>query len=62
MNLFKSFALKWWQAGLFKLGLLALGIAIGAYWHNIFGGFLPLLLAIGALCLWYIAVIWWQQP
>ena len=30
MNLFKTFTLTWWQAGIFKVGLLALGIAVGA--------------------------------
>ncbi len=61
MNLFKNFTMKWWQAGLFKIGLLALGIAVGAYWHNLFGRFLPELITLGALCLWYIALLWWKQ-
>lgn len=39
MNIFKTFTLKWWQAGVFKVGMLALGISIGAYWHDVFGGY-----------------------
>lgn len=61
MNPFKTFTLKWWQGGIFKLGMWALGIAAGAYWHNIFGGYLPELTALGAVCLAYITVIWWLQ-
>jgi hypothetical protein len=39
MNLFKTFRLKWWQAGYFKLGALASGITIGAYCCDFFGGY-----------------------
>ena len=61
MNIFKSFTLQWWQAALFKLGLLALGIAAGAYWHGLFTGFLPVLIVLAALCLAYITLVWWKQ-
>jgi hypothetical protein len=61
MNIFKTFTLKWWQGGIFKLGMWALGIAVGAYWHNIFAGFLAALVAIGVICLTYITYIWYQQ-
>ena len=61
MNLFKTFTLKWWQAGIFKLGMWAIGIAVGAYWHNLFAGFLPTLIAIAAVCLAYTTYIWLQQ-
>jgi hypothetical protein len=61
MNLFKTFTLKWWQAGIFKAGLWALGIAVGAYWHSFFSIFLPELTAIGAVCLAYVIYIWLQQ-
>jgi hypothetical protein len=36
MNLFKTFTLTWWQAGSFKLGMWASGIAVGAHWHEFF--------------------------
>jgi hypothetical protein len=61
MNLFKSFTLQWWQAGLFKVGLLALGIAVGAYWHGLFTGFLPALIILAAICLAYVTYVWWKQ-
>ena len=51
VNLFKTFTLTWWQAGIFKVGMLALGIVIGAYWQEIFGGYLPLLIIMAAVSL-----------
>jgi hypothetical protein len=33
---FKSYIFTWWQIGIFKLALLAIGIAIGSYWHIFF--------------------------
>jgi hypothetical protein len=61
MNLFKTFTLKWWQTSLFKVGMLALGIAIGAYWHGFFGGYLLILLILAAASLAYVTYIWWTQ-
>lgn len=61
MNIFKSFTLKWWQAGVYKLGMLALGIAIGTYWHALFGGYLLILAIVAAASLAYISYIWWKQ-
>jgi hypothetical protein len=61
MNPFKTFTLKWWQGGLFKWGMLALGIAVGAYWHNLFGSFLPILIGFAVVTLAYVTVVWWKQ-
>jgi fatty acid desaturase len=61
MTLFKSFTLKWWQGALFKWGMLALGIAIGAYWHDFFDSYLPILLIVAAACLTYVTFVWWKQ-
>jgi hypothetical protein len=61
MNIFKTFTLKWWQAGLFKVGMLALGIAAGTYWHDLFGGYFTGLIAVAAASLAYITYVWWKQ-
>jgi len=61
MNPFKTFTLRWWQAGVFKWGMLALGIAIGAYWHDFFSGYLLILLAVAVVCLAYVTCVWWKQ-
>ena len=61
MNVFKTFTLKWWQAGLFKWGLLSLGIAAGAYWHEFFGRYLVVLIFMAAASLACITYVWWNQ-
>jgi hypothetical protein len=61
MNLFKTFTLKWWQAGLFKWGMLALGIAIGTYWHDFFGGYLLILVLLAVVSLTYVTYVWGKQ-
>jgi hypothetical protein len=61
MNLFKTFTLTWWQGALFKWGVLALGIAVGTYWHDIFSGYLPFLIILAVLSLAYITYVWWKQ-
>jgi len=61
MNLFKTFTLKWWQAVLFKWGMLALGIAIGTYWYGFFGSYLPILIIVALLSLAYVTYVWWKQ-
>ncbi|HXZ68401.1 MAG TPA: hypothetical protein VEH07_07430 [Alphaproteobacteria bacterium] len=61
MNLFKTFALTWWQTGLFKLGMLALGIVIGAFWHDVFSQYYAVLLIIAAISLSYVTYVWFRQ-
>jgi hypothetical protein len=61
MNVFKTFTLTWWQAGLFKLGLLSLGIAAGAYWHEFFGRYLAVLMIMAAASLACVTYVWRKQ-
>ena len=61
MNIFKTFTLKWWQTGLFKWGVLALGIVIGTYWHNFFSGYLPVLIIFAVVSLAYVTYVWAKQ-
>jgi len=61
MNIFKTFTLKWWQGALFKWGVLVLGIAVGAYGHDFFSSYLPLLIILSAISLSYITCVWWKQ-
>jgi len=61
MNLFKTFTLKWWQAGMFKVGLLAVGVMIGTYFHEIFAGYLLTILVIAVVSLAYVTYVWWKQ-
>jgi hypothetical protein len=61
MNLLKSFTLNWRQAALYKIGMGALGILIGTYWHELFAGYVVPLCAVGVGCLAYVTYVWWRQ-
>ena len=61
MNIFKTFTLTWWQAAIFKIGMWAAGIAVGAYWYAFFGNTLPALIVIAVICLGYVTFAWAKQ-
>jgi hypothetical protein len=61
MNPFKTFTMKWWQGSLFKVGMLAAGVAVGAYWPEFFSVYLLPLVAIAVVSLAYVSYIWWKQ-
>jgi hypothetical protein len=51
---FKSYTFTWWQIGIFKLALLSIGVAIGAYWSEFFKNYLVLLIIIAVIASTYI--------
>lgn len=61
MNVLKTFTLTWWQGGLFKWGMLALGIAIGTYWYDVFSGYLLVLVIFAVISLAYVTYVWAKQ-
>ena len=61
MNLFKSFTLTWWQAALYKVGMLAFGIVVGTYWHELFASYLLPLIVVAMVSLAYVSYLWWKQ-
>ncbi|HYL32948.1 MAG TPA: hypothetical protein VEU53_07370 [Stellaceae bacterium] len=61
MNVLKTFTLSWWQGALFKWGMLAVGIAVGAYWHDVFGGYLLVLMIFAVISLAYLTYVWAKQ-
>ena len=61
MNIFKTFALKWWEAALFKVGLLAVGLAVGSCLHALLAPYLLLFIIVAVLCLGYVTYVWWRQ-
>ena len=61
MNIFKTFTLKWWQAGVFKVALISLGILIGMTWPGVFHAWSMLLCLLFALSVAYITWVWWKQ-
>ena len=61
MKLFKSYTFTWWQIGIFKLALLAIGAAIGAYWYGFFGDYLAILIVVAVIAGAYIAYAAFNQ-
>ncbi len=61
MTIFKTASYTWWQIGLFKLSLLCIGIAIGAYWPAVFLPYLGILLITGIVLGIYIGAVWLRQ-
>lgn len=61
MNLFKNYTFTWWQIGIFKLALLAIGVAIGAYWHEFWNGYLPTLIVIAVVASAYTMYVSFKQ-
>jgi len=57
MKPFKSYTFTWWQLGILKLALLAIGAAIGAYWYEFFGANLTILILIAIIGIVYIMYI-----
>ena len=49
MKIFKQYTYQWWEMGIFKLSLLLLGIAIGAYWQQAFLPYIAMLAGAGVL-------------
>ena len=41
MGSFKTYTVTWWQVGLLKVSLIALGILIGSTWYEFFGRWTP---------------------
>jgi len=60
-NLFKNYTFTWWQIGVFKLALLAIGVVIGAYWYEFWNSYLPALIVIAIITSSYIMYISLKQ-
>ncbi len=61
MQLFQSYTFTWWQIGIFKLALISIGVAIGAYWNDFFIRYLIALIVIAVITSAYIAYISLKQ-
>ncbi len=57
MKLFEPFVLQWWQVGIFKVGLIAFGVAAGAYCSTFFADYIGALLAIAVVSFAYMGYL-----
>ncbi len=57
----QSLNLTWWQAGLLNLSMLALGLAIGSMWSEVFAGWRDVLLVLFAVPAFFVSYVWLKQ-
>ncbi len=57
MNPFRSYTLEWWQVGVLKLSMIALGIAVGVTWPDFFAGSIALIWLIFAVTAVYMTFV-----
>ena len=63
MNLFKkTYTFAWWQVGIFKLALLSIGAAAGAYWPDFFAANLTALIVIAVVATPYTMYVALKSP
>lgn len=62
MKIFRDYTLGWWQVALLKFALFFVGIAIGAYWAEVFNPFVLHLLIAGLAIGLYIKYVSFRQP
>lgn len=61
MNLFTRYTFSWQQIGLIKLTALCFGIAIGAYWQELFQPYLWIFILVAVTTGGYVGLVWLKQ-
>lgn len=61
MKILKNYTFTWWQMGVFKLCLLSIGIAIGAYWQEFFSSYVTILFVFGLILGLYIGFVGFKE-
>jgi hypothetical protein len=61
VKIFRSYTFTWWQLGLLKISLLALGLAVGSTWPGLFAGWRGLLLVLFVAPAFYVSYVWIEQ-
>jgi len=61
MDILRNSTFTWWQIGLFKLSVLTFGIAVGAYWQDVFSPYLTTLLVVAIVSGLYVGYVWFKQ-
>ncbi|MFI5341278.1 MAG: hypothetical protein ACHQ7N_15750 [Candidatus Methylomirabilales bacterium] len=61
MTFFKDFTFAWWQLGLLKLSMLALGLAVGSTWPGVLAAWRDLLVVLFVGPAFYMSYVWLKQ-
>ncbi|MEK7612276.1 MAG: hypothetical protein AAB407_02965 [Patescibacteria group bacterium] len=61
MKLFTSYTFTWWQIGIFKLALLSIGAAIGAYCSEFFQANMTAVIIVAVVSTVYVLYVALKQ-
>ncbi len=61
MHVFRSYTFSWLQIGIFKFAMITIGLAIGAYWHELVREYIRAIVVIAIVTSAYIGYITLQQ-
>ncbi len=61
LKIFRSYTFAWWQLGLLKISVLALGLAVGSTWPEVFANWRELLLVVFVAPAFYVSYVWIKQ-
>lgn len=61
MSIFRSFKLSWWQAGLYKISLISLGIVLGVTFYDTLILQVQTFFFIFLIFAIYLTTVWWRQ-
>ena len=61
VKIFRSYTFAWWQLTLLKISVLALGLAVGSTWPDLFAGWRELLLVLFVAPAFYVSYVWIEQ-
>lgn len=61
VKIFRSYTFAWWQLSLLKISLLALGLAVGSTWPELFASWRELLLILFVGPAFYVSYVWIEQ-
>jgi len=61
VKIFRSYTFAWWQLSLLKISVLALGLAVGSTWPDLFAGWRELLLVLFVAPAFYVSYVWIEQ-
>ena len=62
MDSFKTYTVTWWQVGLLKVSLIALGILIGSTAYEFVGRWIAVVWAVFLLTAACRVYFWWRLP
>jgi len=61
LKIFRSYTFAWWQLSLLKISVMALGLAVGSTWPELFSSWRELLVVLFVGPAFYVSYVWIEQ-